>query len=85
MATLPLPTTPATVNVSLRRGSVRATNIKGDVSVDGRVDDTNISDVSGEVRLSGDFFGQMNLAKVAKGVSFRSSRTDMRWRGWTAT
>jgi DUF4097 and DUF4098 domain-containing protein YvlB len=65
------------VNISLRRGSVRATNIKGDVSVDGRVDDTNVSDVSGEVRLSGDFFGQMNLAKVAKGVSFRSSRTDM--------
>jgi hypothetical protein len=65
------------VNISLRRGSVRASNIKGYVSVDGRVDDTNISDVSGEVRLSGDFFGQMNLAKVAKGVSFHSSRTDM--------
>ena len=65
------------VNISLRRGSVRATNIKGYVSVDGRVDDTNISDVSGEVRLSGDFFGQMNLAKVAKGVSFHSSRTEM--------
>jgi len=56
---------------------VRATNIKGDVSVDGRVDDTTISDVSGEVRLSGDFFGQMNLAKVAKSVSFHSSRTEM--------
>jgi Toastrack DUF4097/LiaI-LiaF-like transmembrane region len=65
------------VNITLRRGSVRATNIKGDVSVDGRVDDTTISDVSGEVRLSGDFFGQMNLAKVAKGVSFHSSRTEM--------
>jgi DUF4097 and DUF4098 domain-containing protein YvlB len=65
------------LNISLRRGSVRATNIKGDVSVDGRVDDTTISDVGGEVRLSGDFFGQMNLAKVAKGVSFHSARTDM--------
>jgi DUF4097 and DUF4098 domain-containing protein YvlB len=65
------------VSISLRRGNVRATNIKGDVSVDGRVDDTNISDVSGEVRLSGDFFGQMNLAKVAKGVGFHSTRTDM--------
>ena len=65
------------VNISLRRGNVRASNIKGDVSVDGRVDDTNISDVSGDVRLSGDFFGQMNLAKVAKSVTFHSSRTDM--------
>ena len=65
------------VNLSLRRGNVRATNIKGDISVDGRVDDTNISDVSGDVRLSGDFFGQMILAKVAKSVSFHSTRTDM--------
>ncbi len=65
------------VTISLRRGNVRASNIKGDVNVDGRVDDTTISDVSGQVRLSGDFFGQMNLAKVAKGVSFHSSRTDM--------
>jgi hypothetical protein len=65
------------LSISLRRGSVRATNIKGDISVDGRVDDTTISDVSGEVRFTGDFFGQMNLAKVAKGVSFHSSRTDM--------
>jgi putative adhesin/cell wall-active antibiotic response 4TMS protein YvqF len=65
------------VNITLRRGNVRATNIKGEVSVDGRADDTNISDVSGEVRFSGDFFGQMNLAKLAKGVTFHSSRTDM--------
>jgi DUF4097 and DUF4098 domain-containing protein YvlB len=65
------------VNVTLRRGSVRLSNIKGEVVLDGRVDDTNISDVSGMVRLSGEFFGQMNLAKLAKGVTFRSSRTDM--------
>ncbi len=65
------------VNVSLRRGNVRASNIKGDVTVDGRVDDTTVSDVTGAVRLSGEFFGQMNLSRVAKGVSFHSSRTDM--------
>jgi DUF4097 and DUF4098 domain-containing protein YvlB len=69
--------TAGNVNVSLRRGNVRASNVKGDVTVDGRVDDTTISNVSGQVRLSGDFFGQMNLSKVAKGVSFHSSRTDM--------
>ena len=65
------------VNISLRRGNVRASNIKGDVTVDGRVDDTTIGDVAGQVRLSGDFFGQMNLSKVSNGVSFHSSRTDM--------
>jgi len=65
------------VNISLRRGNVRVSNIKGDVGVDGRVDDSTISDVTGQVRLSGDFFGQMSLSKVAKGVSFHSARTDM--------
>jgi DUF4097 and DUF4098 domain-containing protein YvlB len=65
------------VTVTLRRGNVRLTNVKGEVNVDGRIDDTNISDVTGIVRLSGEFFGQMNLAKLAKGVTFRSSRTDM--------
>ena len=65
------------VTVMMRRGNVRTSNIKGDVSVDGRVDDTTVSDVTGQVKLTGDFFGQMNLTKIAKAVSFRSSRTDM--------
>lgn len=65
------------VIVTLRRGSVRASGIKGDVSVDGRVDDTTVSDVSGAVHLSGDFFGEMNITKAAKGVTFKSSRTDL--------
>lgn len=65
------------VHVDLRRGSVRAANIKGDVAVEGRVDDTTVNDVTGAVRLSGDFFGEMNLSKVAKSVTFKSSRTDM--------
>jgi len=65
------------VIATVRRGNVRASAIQGDVSIDGRIDDTSISDVSGAVRLSGDFFGEMNVTKVAKGVSFKSSRTDL--------
>src|SRR5581483_2537305 len=65
------------VDVDLRRGSVRAQQVKGDVSINGRVNDTTISEVSGNVRLNGDFFGEMNLSKVAKAVTFKSSRTDM--------
>ncbi len=65
------------VIASVRRGSIRASAIKGDLSIDGRIDDTSISDVSGAVRLNGDFFGQMDITKVAKGVSFKSSRTDL--------
>lgn len=65
------------VQCEMRRGDVRLTNVKGDVSIDGRVDDTTVSQVTGALRLSGDFFGDMNLSQVAKTVSFKSSRTDL--------
>lgn len=65
------------VIATMRRGDVHATGIHGDISFDGRMDDISVSDVSGTVRFSGDFFGQMNLSKIAKGVNFKSSRTDL--------
>lgn len=64
-------------SVSIRHGNVRGNNVTGNFSVDGRVDDTTLTHIGGLVQLSGDFFGDMNLSKVAKGVQFRSSRTDM--------
>lgn len=59
------------------RGSVRAEDVKGDVSISGRVSDSTVHDVTGSLSLSGDFFGEMDLARIAKGVKFHSSRTDM--------
>jgi DUF4097 and DUF4098 domain-containing protein YvlB len=63
--------------VVMRKGSLTAAHLKGDLSVDGRLDDTNISDVSGKLEMTGDYFGDMSLAGVKKGVRFKSSRTDM--------
>jgi DUF4097 and DUF4098 domain-containing protein YvlB len=65
------------VGLDVRRGSVRVNDVTGDVTVDGRIDDTTISDVKGSVHLTGDYFGQMMLSHIAKGVSFQSSRTSM--------
>jgi DUF4097 and DUF4098 domain-containing protein YvlB len=65
----------ATIDIS--HGDVRASNVTGDVNVSGRVNDSTLADIGGAVRLNGDFFGDTNLSKVAKGVTFRSSRTDM--------
>ena len=64
-------------SLNIRRGSVTAKKIAGDLTVDGRIDDTTVSDVSGSVRCSGDFFGTMSLARIGKGVAFKSSRTDL--------
>lgn len=65
------------VESHLRRGDFTAKTIKGDVAVEGRVDDSRISDVTGQVRLEGDYMGDVSLSKIAKGVRFKSSRTDM--------
>ncbi len=69
------------VTVSVRRGSLTAGKISGDLSVDGRVDNTTVSDVGGSVRFNGDFFGDMNLARIGKTVSFKSARTDLEFTG----
>lgn len=65
------------VVASMRRGSLRASKVTGGVSADGRMDDISLSEISGGVRLTGDFFGDTRLSKIAKGVKFNSSRTDL--------
>jgi DUF4097 and DUF4098 domain-containing protein YvlB len=66
-------------SVTLRRGSVRVEKISGDVNIEGRVNDSDISDIGGALRLNGEFTGQLRLARIAKGVSFNSSRTDLKF------
>lgn len=61
------------------KGSVRALKVNGDVAVDGRIEDTTITEVAGSVTMTGDYFGDMNVSKVAKAVTFKSSRTDLQF------
>lgn len=61
----------------LRHGSLRARKVTGDVDVEGWVNDSNLSEIGGGANLHGDFFGTMTLAKIAKSVRFKSSRTDL--------
>lgn len=68
-----------TASITVRRGSVRVEKVSGDVNLEGRVNDSDISDVGGAVRLNVESTGQLRLAHVAKGVSFNSSRTDMKF------
>jgi DUF4097 and DUF4098 domain-containing protein YvlB len=63
--------------VHLRRGDMSVRNIKGDVRMEGRGDDINIADVTGVLDLQGDFFGNTSIDRIAKGVRFKSSRTDL--------
>ncbi len=65
------------IKVQLRRGSISAHNIQGNVEVEGRGSDIQVSDVSGQLLVRGDFTGASDYQRIAQGVRFSSSRTDM--------
>ncbi len=72
----------ASVVISTRRGdldhsSARVSQIAGDVAVEGHANDVSLQDIKGGVRLNGEFMESVKLAKIAKTVSFKSSRTDL--------
>ncbi len=65
------------LNVSMRRGDLRATRINGAVVADGRINEARVTEVSGTVTLTGEFPDSIALSKIAKPVTFRSTRTDL--------
>ena len=65
------------VKVSQEKGSVKVEQVSGDVHVDGRMSEVNVADVKGSVQLDGEFQESIKLERIAKTVTFKSSRTDM--------
>ncbi len=65
------------VKINLEKGSVRLSKVVGDVDIDGRIDDANIDDITGSVRLSGDYFDDIHMSKITKNVTFKSSHSDL--------
>jgi len=65
------------VDLNLDHSSARVSQVSSDVNVSGRVNDTSIEDVKGAVNLNGEFMEGVRLARIAKSVRFKSSRTDM--------
>ena len=63
--------------INLDRGSVRASKIGGDLDIEGHIDNVSVDDCGGAVHLSGDFFQDMRFSKVARTLTFKSSRSDM--------
>jgi DUF4097 and DUF4098 domain-containing protein YvlB len=65
------------VKVNQEKGSVKIEQVAGDVHVEGRVNEVSVADVKGAVQLEGEFQESVKLARIAKSVMFKSSRTDM--------
>jgi hypothetical protein len=65
------------VNLTLENSSAHITNVSGDLSTQGQVNDISVDGVKGAVRLNGEFSENVSLSKLAKGVSLKSSRTEL--------
>ncbi|MGO8794357.1 MAG: DUF4097 family beta strand repeat-containing protein [Candidatus Sulfotelmatobacter sp.] len=65
------------VKVNLEKGSAKVEQINGDVHIDGRLNEISVTDVKGSLQLDGEFQESVKLARIAKNVAFKSSRTDL--------
>jgi DUF4097 and DUF4098 domain-containing protein YvlB len=65
------------VNVTTRHGSLHVSNVSGNVNADGRLDDLALDTIAGSAFVTADIFGDTRLAKLQKGVSIRTSRTEL--------
>jgi Putative adhesin/Domain of unknown function (DUF5668) len=65
------------VKISQDKGTVRVQQITGDVHVGSRLNEVSVSDVKGNLQLEGEFQESVKLERIAKTVTFKSSRTDM--------
>ena len=67
----------ASVKINQEKGSVKIQQIAGDVEIGGRLNELTVADVKGSLQLEGEFQESVKLERIAKTVTFKSSRTDM--------
>lgn len=66
-----------TARINNSDSSFSAHSITGPLIVEGRGQDLTLSDLSGPVKINGDFFGSTHLEHIRDTISFHSTRTDM--------
>ena len=65
------------VKLNLEKSAAKIEQISGDVHINGRLNEVSVADVKGAVQLEGEFGESVKLARIAKNVAFKSSRTDL--------
>jgi hypothetical protein len=65
------------VSIDTRKGDVKVSDTKGNVKISGHGGEINVSSATGQLTLDGEFYGAIRADKIAKGVRFISSRTDL--------
>lgn len=64
------------VTSHLRSGSMNVRKVKGDVTLEGRGNEVHVTETSGKLNVQGEY-DSIEMGKIAKGVHFNSTRTEM--------
>lgn len=67
----------ANVKVTQEKGTIKIEQVSGDVQVGGKIGEVTLADIKGSAQLEGEFQESVKLERIAKTVTFKSSRTDM--------
>ncbi len=69
-------TGPATAHINSGSSSISAHSIGGGITIQGHAEDITLTDITGPVSITGDFFGSTHLEHIAGAIRFHTSRTD---------
>ncbi len=67
----------ASIDYDGRSGSVSVSNVNGSVVLKGRGSDIDLSDLNGPVSISGTYNGMIQAQRLARGMEFKSSKTEL--------
>jgi DUF4097 and DUF4098 domain-containing protein YvlB len=65
------------VNLTTRHGSLKVSNLTGNLMADGRLNDLVLDSITGTALVTADIFGDTRISKLQKGVTIRTSRTEL--------
>ena len=65
------------VSIDTRKGDIKVSDTKGNVKIAGHGGEISVSSATGQLTLDGEFYGAIRADKIAKGVRFVSTRTDL--------
>lgn len=65
------------VSVDVRKGDVKISDAKGNLKISGKGGQIEATSATGTLTVDGDFYGPIRADKIAKGVRYVSSHTDL--------
>ncbi len=67
--------TGSNTTLDIHRGDARVHSVAGNVTINGRGQQLDLGEISGQASINGEFYGPIHVRRIGKAVQFNSSRT----------